>query len=321
MNNRDRFEAAWRKEYPLHGTTTFQRSGFNPDAYVNTRVQDGWLMWQAALLSASKPADQRNDCRAHLWALVDIWDDQDNEPEARCYIDGAFKQQIDDARTFLAAFPAASPAAPAQSGEPVYQIEQSNGSWLDVSKVAYQSTEDYRRRIVYAAPQPAQTAQSDDASQFGIDDCIAALVDAKTLAEKFSARNQLDLAIKRKIAAEIPEQSTVVLDDERAAFEWPPLPALPNQGFYAFDQALFTEHQMQGYANAYGEAVRAASPQPVEQTERALTDEQVIAIEAAISISADIEADCHDGSFLSAESVQALRDLLAAQPESGENHE
>ena len=113
-----------------------------------------------ALLSASKPADQRNDCRAHLWALVDIWDDQDNEPEARCYIDGAFKQQIDDARTFLAAFPAASPAAPAQSGEPVYQIEQSNGSWLDVSKVAYQSTEDYRRRIVYAAPQPSQPVEA-----------------------------------------------------------------------------------------------------------------------------------------------------------------
>jgi hypothetical protein len=45
---------------------------------------------------------------------------------------------------------------------------------------------------------------------------------------------------------------------QATAFEWPPLPALPNQGFYAFDQALFTEHQMQGYANAYGEAVRVA---------------------------------------------------------------
>lgn len=43
-----------------------------------------------------------------------------------------------------------------------------------------------------------------------------------------------------------------------------------------------------------------------------LTDEQRVAIEAAISISADIEADSHDGSFLSAESVQALRALLHA---------
>lgn len=48
--------------------------------------------------------------------------------------------------------------APAKSGEPVYQIEQSNGSWLDVSSDAYESTEDYRRRIVYTAPHPSPTA-------------------------------------------------------------------------------------------------------------------------------------------------------------------
>jgi hypothetical protein len=52
MNVRDHFEAAWRKEYPLHSATAFKRSGFNPDAYANTRVQDGWLMWQAARQSA-----------------------------------------------------------------------------------------------------------------------------------------------------------------------------------------------------------------------------------------------------------------------------
>lgn len=45
---------------------------------------------------------------------------------------------------------------------------------------------------------------------------------------------------------------------EREAFQWPQMPDLPKQSFYAFDQALFTAHQMQGYANAYGEAVRAA---------------------------------------------------------------
>ena len=43
-----------------------------------------------------------------------------------------------------------------------------------------------------------------------------------------------------------------------------------------------------------------------------LTEEQIIAINAAISISFDIEAERHDGSFLSHESVQALKDLLAA---------
>lgn len=43
---------------------------------------------------------------------------------------------------------------------------------------------------------------------------------------------------------------------------------------------------------------------------KALTDEQRIAICAAISISEDIKAERHNGSFLSYESVQALRDLL-----------
>ncbi len=31
----------------------------------------------------------------------------------------------------------------------VYQLEQHNGSWLDVSKDAYDSTEEERRRVVY----------------------------------------------------------------------------------------------------------------------------------------------------------------------------
>jgi hypothetical protein len=36
----------------------------------------------------------------------------------------------------------------------VYQLEQSNGSWLDASKDAYDSTEEERRRIVYLAAPP-----------------------------------------------------------------------------------------------------------------------------------------------------------------------
>jgi hypothetical protein len=54
MNTREQFEAAWRKEYPLHSSTAFTRSGFDPERYANTRVQDGWLMWQAA---RATPAD------------------------------------------------------------------------------------------------------------------------------------------------------------------------------------------------------------------------------------------------------------------------
>ncbi|MDR8105594.1 hypothetical protein KPB04_28060 [Burkholderia cenocepacia] len=45
---------------------------------------------------------------------------------------------------------------------------------------------------------------------------------------------------------------------ERAAFEWPRLPLLPEAVITTADgEAVFTAHQMQGYANAYGEMVRA----------------------------------------------------------------
>lgn len=56
MTERDRFEYAWREEYPLHESTIFRRSGLNPDAYVNTRVQDGWLMWQSCSAAHSAGA-------------------------------------------------------------------------------------------------------------------------------------------------------------------------------------------------------------------------------------------------------------------------
>ncbi|HDR9046240.1 TPA: hypothetical protein QDA94_000431 [Burkholderia vietnamiensis] len=45
---------------------------------------------------------------------------------------------------------------------------------------------------------------------------------------------------------------------QRAAFEWPLLPLLPETVITTADgEAVFTAHQMQGYANAYGEMVRA----------------------------------------------------------------
>lgn len=57
-----------------------------------------------------------------------------------------------------------------------------------------------------------------------------------------------------------------------------------------------------------------ASDAPADVAPAALTKAQRIAIKAAISISSDIEAECHDGAFLSAESVHALNDLLATNP-------
>jgi len=41
------FEAAWATQYPDHGKCAFVRSRIDPDRYATTRVQDGWLMWQA----------------------------------------------------------------------------------------------------------------------------------------------------------------------------------------------------------------------------------------------------------------------------------
>lgn len=65
MSQHEKFEAAWSAEYPVHGPTAFKRSGFKPDAYVNTRVNDGWLMWQAsrraALEEAAKVCEEMAD--------------------------------------------------------------------------------------------------------------------------------------------------------------------------------------------------------------------------------------------------------------------
>ncbi|CAN0620291.1 protein of unknown function [Burkholderia multivorans] len=54
---------------------------------------------------------------------------------------------------------------------------------------------------------------------------------------------------------------TVANGDARPAFEWPPLPVFPESFAHVAGHAYFTEHQMQGYANAYGEAVRKAAVQ------------------------------------------------------------
>jgi len=98
---------------------------------VRTPFQDAWSRVLAAISAA--PSDTQDE-RERFYA-------QGRQDGVR----------IGEARAALA-------AAPAQSGEPIYQIEQHNGSWLDVSEDAYESTEENRRRIVYAAPQPSPSA-------------------------------------------------------------------------------------------------------------------------------------------------------------------
>jgi len=48
---RTAFEAAWAAQYPDHGKCAFVRSGIDSERYATTRVQDGWLMWQARAAS------------------------------------------------------------------------------------------------------------------------------------------------------------------------------------------------------------------------------------------------------------------------------
>lgn len=79
MNRREGFEAAWAKEYPLHSRTAFTRSGFDAERYANTRVQDGWLMWNAAdertaelerMLSGERGLKELWKERASVWCLA-----------------------------------------------------------------------------------------------------------------------------------------------------------------------------------------------------------------------------------------------------------
>lgn len=96
------------------------------------------------------------------------------------------------------------------------------------------------------------------------------------------------------------------------------LAAFTNEGFHVID--------WRGDPNVRGlraiDAVRAILDAPQSQVDREerfeLSEAQRIAINAAISISSDIEHESHDGSFLSAESVQALSDLLIAPQPQGE---
>lgn len=95
----------------------------------------------AALLSASKPAAQ-SYCELHCKHMCQ------NSTHGVC--DGP-------------------PAAPAQSGEPIYQArrhEDEEKTWTDCYEATHYATSQcpqfYETRIVYAAPQPSAAVQAGD---------------------------------------------------------------------------------------------------------------------------------------------------------------
>ncbi len=76
-------------------------------------------------------------------------------------------------------------------------------------------------------------------------------------AEKAEKWRPEALVIARTIEREVLAAQQVT----DAEFEWPRLPAFPKAVSTCNSGGLFAEHQMQGYANAYGEMVRAAVAQ------------------------------------------------------------
>lgn len=104
-----------------------------------------------ALLSASKPAVAQS---FEAWAMQEgLISESHGVRFVNSMCDVAQK-------TWNAAL-ADSPAAPAQSGEPIYQVwVEETSSYADVTHEYYLERLPSSRRIVYAAPQPAQTERA-----------------------------------------------------------------------------------------------------------------------------------------------------------------
>lgn len=101
------------------------------------------------LLSASKPAATPDIAQLALDFVETARKALKTEPSAA---DGYYNGYHDAL--------AASPAAPARSGKPIYQVQKIDGTWEDVQP--FEKAGKYGR-IVYADPQTAQTAESDGA--------------------------------------------------------------------------------------------------------------------------------------------------------------
>ncbi|REG57742.1 hypothetical protein B0G80_0372 [Paraburkholderia sp. BL6669N2] len=157
---RAKFEAAWSNEYPLHGTTTFKRSGINPDAYVNTRVQDGWLMYRTALATI---ADQSASGGApEGWKLVPVERSYDMRVKALIAFNTTEQsgKDRDDAldaahRATLAAAPA--PVAPTDERVDQWQSRVRNvasAEWINITEegaatIREKYSDSYELRALY----------------------------------------------------------------------------------------------------------------------------------------------------------------------------
>jgi hypothetical protein len=165
---------------------------------------------------------------------------------------------------------ALSVCADGGKGDAVYQVRPRNGEeWTDVCEAEYKicGGAGYVQRILYTAPQAdggKDSCHHDPSWQEGYkegydDSRLVALDEAAKVAYAHSAIMATTTAQLIEKAIRALSVRTPKRDAER--FEWPALPALPEPMLHpgVVGHSLFSEHQMQGYANAYGEAVRAAS--------------------------------------------------------------
>ncbi|WP_256097487.1 hypothetical protein [Burkholderia cenocepacia] len=79
------------------------------DEYHENPTRDTRTALRVALMDEFQPeprAEVTNPFRELLEALIDIYDDQrNNAPEARCYVEGAWSEVLDEARALLAPLP------------------------------------------------------------------------------------------------------------------------------------------------------------------------------------------------------------------------
>lgn len=67
--SREAFEAAWMNQYPSCGELIFMQSHIAANRYINTRVNDGWIMWQACESRMQKRIDDltAENTKLHGW--------------------------------------------------------------------------------------------------------------------------------------------------------------------------------------------------------------------------------------------------------------
>ncbi|MFM0243845.1 hypothetical protein [Paraburkholderia sediminicola] len=244
---------------------------------------------------------------------------------------------------------AASPAAPAQSGEPVafshwesvyrgcsgyrFSAMKQDGKRYPIFEVDQQFTKKEAAALIAqlnAAPQPAQTAQSGAGTyaEFGEarerflsgEPAVMSERTRELARQVLEQRDNDTRTDEEKIQSAVNficdtrlDLPTVVLDDERAAFKEWFRDQVDKRSLGIGDETVaLTAWQ-----------ARAASPQPVTQTERALTEEQIDDLQEAREILENMVRSVElYGNYSTAATctflLQALQCLPAAQPASGD---